>query len=371
MVEEMNTILIVGMGQMGKFYLRQLQELDSAHQQIVGVDIDPEKVTAMRKSREGTEDHTCFRNNIQEAFDDFGKFTVAIVATNTPSHHRVMIDLMKRGVRWILCEKPLGINMNAVNDVYDVMNITNTQIFTAFLMNFSPAIQYVMQRMQNENLVLTEGSVVWGKNRFGDTRPTPGDLEDETVHGMGILHTLCGINQEILQTHVAAQLTYPRYADVEAQAKAHALDASFPQMVNASTMAIEQIVTDKNIVLCNMHSSFILGSQVRRVTAVLSNGHNTDEPIYSVEFNFDVRTGNKSFDHVSITSLNGNIIENLPFDCNKLLDQTKAFIAVTNGGVPDPRLTSFTEARQAVAFSEAVIKSHRASGLMVTAYTET
>lgn len=346
-------VVVVGLGQMGQLYLKKLQTLGV---QLFGYDIDPAKemaIAEMFPNETLVASATCVTD-------------MAIVATNTPSHHRVLIDLMDRGIKHILCEKPLGIDFAAVNEVRDVMVRTGSQIYTAFLMNFSPALLHLIDKMRVENLVLTEGSVVWGKNRYGDKRPTPGDLEDETVHGVGILHNLCAVNQEILQIDVMARLTYPKYASPEAQAKAHALDPSFPAVVNASTMTLEIITTDKGEVPCSLHSSFIGAQQTRRVTAVLSRADDPRQPVYSVEFNFDVKSGGGIVDQLLITMLDGNSVERLEFSCDKLLDQTRAFITATSGGVIDPRLTNYTRAREAVAFSEAVLASHTLDGQKVT-----
>lgn len=373
-------IAIIGLGQMGTLYVAKALAAGIKPQDIVGVDIDPAKVAAAKEkfpsitvlNRTDEPAMVSFTGN---RYDEIECFPIrhtdaAIVATNTPSHHKVLIDLMERGIKQIFCEKPLGLDMTAVDEIRDAMVKHGAQIYTAFLMNFSPALLHLIDKMRAENLVLTEGSVVWGKNRYGDKRPTPGDLEDETVHGVGILHSLCAVNQEIRRIDVTARLTYPKYASPEAQAKAHALDPSFPTEVNASTMAMEHILTDKGEVPCHLHSSFIGAIQTRRVTAVLSRADDPSQPVYSVEFNFDVKTDGKIVDQLTITTLDGNKVERLEFAADKLLDQAQAFIAAAQGGAVDPRLTDYNKAREAVAFSEAVLKSHRNDGKWVTAYTE-
>lgn len=248
----MNTglFVVVGLGQMGGLYVEKMIQLGIAPDHIIGIDIDPEKVAAARNKFIGSSFYGNYEDVCYPYTDDLkiwnqGYVDTAIVATNTPSHHKVIIELIARGVKNILCEKPLGIDAAAVEEIREASAKYDAMIYTAFLMNFSPAILHMIQKMQDEGLIMTEGSVVWGKNRFGDKRPTPGDLEDETVHGVGILHALCGINQKIKRAFVVSQLTYPHYASAGAQAKAHELDESFPVTVNASTMAIERIATDK------------------------------------------------------------------------------------------------------------------------------
>lgn len=348
-------IAVVGIGKMGTDYVRLVQVGGNS---VVGIDIDPVKVEAAKKNFP----EMVFSPH-PESIEDFD-FDGAIVATNTPSHHKVLIDLMRRGVRYILCEKPIGLHMAAVKEVEAVMKETGSKIYTGLLMNFSPATLHVITMMQAANLVMTEGSFVWGKNRMPDKRPTPGDLEDETVHGVGILHALASVNQAIQQILVSAHLTYPVYASAEAQAKAHEFDPSFPMEVNATTMGTELIRTNLGDVPCSLHSSFILGSQVRRVTAVLAKASDPTELVFSVEFNFDV---NKA-DQVRITALTTNDVVVKDFPCDKLGDQTKAFLHAVFNGTEDPRLTDFTGAKQAVAMTEAILLSHKLGGIQQLAY---
>ena len=373
----MKKVVVVGLGQMGNLYVEKLMRLGIVPKHIIGIDIDPAKIVAAKEKFPGVTllghiDETAIHNPTSEPCDQIkcsiaGYVDTAIVATNTPSHHRVIIELMERGVKSILCEKPLGISADAVSEIQEVMNRTGAQVFTAFLMNFSLAILHVIKRMQDEGLIMTEGSAVRGKNRFGDSRPTPGDLKDETVHGAGILQNLCAVNQKIRRIDVLAQLTYSEYTSFEAQVKARALDPSFPMEVNASTMALEVITTDKGEVPCNLHSSFLLSSQTCRITAVLSRAHDPLQPVYSVEFNFDVKVDGKIIDKLMITTLDGNVIENLEFGADKLGDQTAAFLAAASGSEVDPRLTDFNEARNAVKFTEAALQSHKSKSMM-TAY---
>lgn len=369
-------IAIIGLGQMGTLYMGKLLGMGVSPICLLGVDVDLCKVDAAAEKFPGV----VFLNNTNQHVDG-GFYTVgdeeletcvidaAIVATNTPSHHRVIIDLMECGIKQIFCEKPLGLDMMAVDEIRDAMMKHGTQIYTAMLMNFSPVLLHLIDKMRAENLVLTEGTVVWGKNRYGDKRPTPGDLEDETVHGVGILHNLCAVNQEIRQIDVMARLTYPKYASPEAQAKAHDLDPSFPTEVNASTMALDIVTTDKGEVPCHLHSSFIGAKQTRRVTAVLSQTDDPSQPVYSIEFNFDVKVDGKIFDQLAITTLDGNTVKYSAFTADKLMDQTRAFITAAAGGLVDPRLTNYNKAREAVAFTEAVLASHKLGGQKVTAYT--
>ncbi|OGZ64157.1 MAG: hypothetical protein A3A98_04220 [Candidatus Staskawiczbacteria bacterium RIFCSPLOWO2_01_FULL_40_39] len=364
-------ILIAGLGQMGTIYINALKKLGVEENSIIGYDIDAKKASVAyekfpRLQRISSLVHDNGLDHYAQACEDLiSSAHAAIVAVNTPSHHKVIIDLMDFGIKHFLCEKPIGISMEAVDEIGAAVKKTCAKVFTAFLMNFSPAILYVIDKMKSEMLIMTEGSVVWGKNRKGDKRPTPGDLEDESVHGAGILHRLAGINQQVKGLNVSASLTYPDFADPAAQAKAHELDSSFPKRVNATSMIIEKIFTDVCMIPCVLHSSFIYPRQIRKVSVVLAKRENPNNPAYSVEMDFDVRTGIGGVeDQITFTALDGNKPEFLLFPCDKILDQTRAFLQAIEVKI-DPRLTDFDEARRAVAFSDAVMESHHLAGVVV------
>lgn len=356
----MKRILIAGLGQMGKVYINALKKLGVEEAEILGHDIDSVKCNEFKQKFPGVNCFPLLHEDVHEEAT-----SMAIVATNTPSHHKVIAELMSFGIRHLLCEKPIGINMEAVEQIGTAIKETGAKIFTAFLMNFSPSVLKVIEKMQSEDLIMTEGSVVWGKNRKGDKRPTPGDLEDESVHGVGILHRLAGVNQKIQELKVSAQLTYPEFVDPTAQAKAHSLDSSFPERVNATSMVLERIKTDVSETSCVLHSSFLYPHQIRRVSTVLSKQSDPLCPMYSVEMDFDVKTGIGGVeDQLTITTLDGNKVEFFQFACDKILDQTRAFLQAAKGTV-DPRLADFDEAKRAVAFSDAVMKSNQLLGATV------
>src|SRR3989344_3659986 len=134
-------IIVIGLGQMGGNYVRLLQKADIAPSDIIGVDIDPVKVEAARGKFPGV----VIGESIDAVWDS--NITAAIVATNTPSHHRVLCDLMDRGVKYLLTEKPLGINHRAANEIGEMATKCGANVYTAFLMNFSPAVLHLIQQM--------------------------------------------------------------------------------------------------------------------------------------------------------------------------------------------------------------------------------
>ncbi len=362
----MQKIIIAGLGQMGKVYINNLLAMGFREDEIVGFDIDLSKVEQAQKQWPGIDCRDMMTGNVPG---------VAIVCTNTPSHHKVIIALALRHCHHIFCEKPLGMNIDAVYAIRDVIAKTGTKVYSAFLINFSPILADLTELMKKENLILTEGHVLWGKNRFGNNRPTPGDLEDESVHGVGVLHMLAGINQTIQGISVSGRLTFPKYVDEAAQDKARELDPTFPaaDSVNASSMITEQVVTDKcECLTFSIHSSYIMGTQRREVGVLLCSADDPRKPVYYAGMEFDIPLGAGKFtDRLTLTKIENNSVEVIEKACNKILEETRAFLAVTDGQAKDPRSTDFAEALMAVRFSDSVLRSHMNGGGLMVVYNIT
>ncbi|MDD5396786.1 MAG: Gfo/Idh/MocA family oxidoreductase [Candidatus Moranbacteria bacterium] len=384
----MKKIIIVGLGQMGLVYLKNLLTLGYQESEIVGIDIDSAKTKTIKEQFPGITvlNHLGEQINVSPYADDAYEavfasvfagegISTAIVCTNTPSHHRVIADLADNGVKHIFCEKPLGMNIEAANIIRDAIARTGTKVYAAFLINFSPVLADLTELMKNENLILTEGHVVWGKNRFGNNRPTPGDLEDESVHGVGVLHMLAGINQTIQGINVSGRLTFSKYVDEVVQAKAQALDPTFPaaDAVNSSSMIIEQVVTDRcECLTFGIHSSYIMGVQRREVGVLLCSADDPRKPVYYAGMEFDIRTADgKISDRLTLTKIENNSVEVTEKACNKIMEETRAFLAVADGQAKDPRSTDFAEALMAVRFSDSVLRSHMNGGDVVEVYNMT
>lgn len=349
--EKLEKIIIVGLGYMGHFYVANMLKKGGLRQsQIVAVDVNSEKVI---KFREEYPEIQCYES-IDAALGSKEKATAAFVLTNTPSHHLVVSDLVKKGVGYIFVEKPLGIDSRAVALIKKNMK-PETKIFTAFLMNFSGAKDYLTLFMKEKRLYLAEAMVSWGKDRTGDSRPTPGDLQDESIHGWNFCDTLTSINQERKRAVVYARVTFLPYFDQQVQKRAHELDASFPLMANSSSFITETLTTDKGRVVILIHSSFVMLRQTRKVILTL-NGVISATPEWLAEINFDTKDG----DILELKPVGKNKpIELLKFSGDKVWLETEAFLRFVQSGEKDSRLTGFQQAKASVDFTDAAIRSDR------------
>jgi len=364
-------ILVLGTGYMGRIYINNLNEhLGIDQRQIVGVDINSERFTALSKEFPEVEFIYSQADQPLAKFINFNEVGSVFLCTNTPSHHRLLVELMQNGIRNIFCEKPLALNMEGVNAVRKEKLRTGTHIFTAFLMNFSPAVMHIIERMRAENLVLIQGEASWGKNRMYDPRPTPGDLEDESVHPIGVFHTLLQASGlEINAVYVGARLSWLDYIDPEVQRKAHEVDPSFPLRVNSSAFINEEVHCSSIPfpILLHTSSSYVKGKQVRRVECTLAKHDNPIRPHLAIEFNFDTPAG----DILEITRLAERKAEEpLSFRCQKIAAESEAFLNFVESRTRDPRLTDYLEARMSVKVTDAIVESDKMGGCRIQAIGE-
>lgn len=390
-------VAVVGLGQMGKYYINNMLEMGIEPTDIVGVDIDPDKITAAKaefakasefpgivylgslfSNGDGKEGRylgrhpTCvlhpYTDDLQYSPVVCSEF--AVVATNTPSHVRVIEELCELGIRHIFCEKPLGMSVEETDQIERAVRKVNGQVYTAFLINFSPAVSKVLKMMEAENLVLSEGQATWGKNRFGDPRPSAGDTEDECIHGAELLKMFANVNRRVHHESVSARISYLNFLDEAAQAKAHEFDQSFPLKVDSSTFVVGRMESDVGPVNFLLSSSFLLGEQVRTVRLLLANRENPNQPRYAARLDFDMKRDDKIVDILQLTDIprKKNLGEEL-LQGNKIHLQLAAFMEAIKGCGVDNRLTPFFRGRSAVCFTKAVQESHQKGGVPVSVVT--
>lgn len=353
----MEKITIVGLGQMARYYANAIKAFGYGEENIIGVDVNPDKIAAFKSAYPLAE--------VSLHYPEVAP--VAIVATNTPSHHTVIEHLARMcETRWIFCEKPLGIDTAAVEDIQEVVDKYKVKVFTAFLIGFSPAVTALVNKMLDENLVLVDGSSTWGKNRIGDSRPSPGNLMDESVHGVKVLLDLAHINQKVLSKAVMARLSFPSFVDPEAQKLAQKFDKSFPLDPNGTTKCLIDFNTDIWAFTCLTESSFVRGDQVREVTATLAHKEAPHIPLIHAKLAFDIKGEGGVEDHLTLFELHDKKkdIQSIKASCNKIQEELRSFFKVVEGEEPDSRLTDLREAKSMASFAASALQSHHESKLL-------
>jgi predicted dehydrogenase len=357
---------IVGVGQMGRNYLRILIEDLGIHpEQIVLCDTDPERlmqallVSGALVGAKSTEDLA-------------SKVDAAIVATNTPSHYSVIRCLAENGVRRILVEKPITQNAQELQKIRDLeLKCDGLQISTALVIGFSPVRKILVDLIKNENLVLRDATGSWGENRGydGEKHPTAGDRVDEFAHMLEFLLGLVRVHG-IHHVNVVSQIGYLRYVNDEAQNRMHDIDSSYPLLPDHSTKALLTAVLKKGGGLKEdgasldmaLASSFLEAEQVRIVRGTLVR-IGTDFPAYSFTAYFDEKTEvngvMQTVDRLVLTEVRTNEVRQFVEPCDKLGSLTRAFVEWVQGGERNELLADVEWAGYFVRLMEEIGESDR------------
>ena len=250
---------IIGAGQMGGYYANTLvAKCGCPNDDVVVFDRINERAQAVAKK---------YGIAMSESLP--ADIDAAIVAASTPSHHELVVQLAQQGVKHILCEKPLAQDTESLDHIVD--NIGESRVYTALVINFSPALSALATIMNMSEIMLLEFYGRWGKNRgrASEKRPTAGDIEDEAVHPIGTLLMLAKVQGgRIRRASVNAMAGWLPYANEESQRDAHEHDRSFPLRPNHSTSANIRLIGEGYAVQAHIHSSFLLGQETRVIGGV-------------------------------------------------------------------------------------------------------
>lgn len=262
----------------------------------------------------------------------------------------------------IFSEKPLGLTLQHTEDIEKSARENNADIYTGFLIRFSPAVAKLKQFMKEENLIMTTGIVDWGKNRSGDSRPTAGDLEDEAVHGMDILLFFASVNQNIDTLTISGKLEFQKYVDEVIQKNAHERDPSYPLLPNSSAHVQTIIQSSKTEIITTLRSSFVAPSERRYIIIGLADPKEPKKLLYAARMDFDKRLKDSNVED-SIEIWNTQSPNNPPIKfsqtSDKLMSQIEAWTNSIDRKNIDPRLANITDAIHIARWTDAVNQSHK------------
>lgn len=289
-----------------------------------------------------------------------------IIASNTPAHEKNIRDRIENGeVTSIFSEKPLGLTLEQTQSIEGSAGKHNADIYTGFLIRFSPAVEELRKFMKDRNLIMTTGSVDWGKNRRGDTRPTAWDLEDEAVHGMDILLLFASMNQWIDTLTISGKLEFQKYVDEVTQRNAHERDPSYPITPNSSASVMTTIETSHTQILTTLESSFVAPSERRYVKIWLADRSDPEALLYTARMDFDKRLDSGGTEDSLEIWWSGKLVAHSSQKSDKLKEQIHAWIGSMGKEDVDPRLATIEDALVIARWTDAVIQSHE-SGEKIT-----
>lgn len=176
-------------------------------QHYPGVALDPrtelvaicdasEELLEKRKSEWNVE--TAY-SDYQAAIDD-ERVDAVIVATPNFTHAPIGLMAANKG-KHILCEKPLGVSANEVQEMCTAAKQNNVVNMTAFTYRFPPSMKYLRHLLSNGDLgtprhfrsqrFLDLPETSWGWRQYKD-KAGAGDLFDMTIHRIDFAMDLLG-----------------------------------------------------------------------------------------------------------------------------------------------------------------------------------
>lgn len=316
---------------MAKYYLPIIQKF-TTHLILIEQDVDKCKVL-----------QTLYPSAIIDTQIRQHVGTVAFVLSNTPSHVSDITQLLALKYTHIFVEKPLGLSYAETVQLSQRNDIKH--IYVAYLMRFSGALHALRQWATAQQVSISHGHVEWGKDRTQEQRPSAGALEDESVHGMGIL---CDLFSDASLRHISAVLGFDPYVIASIQQKAHSLDASFPLMPSSSVSIQMQFEHNGVFSPASLCSSFLRLQRRRNLQATFRNS----TQCFQVEIDFDQPQG----DHLRIFQQGAALLDT-HYPGNKIEQEITAFFAAVSGQV-DARLTTFAQALKLLYYVECCKISH-------------
>ena len=348
----MNRIAVVGCGQMGSTYVPIIRKLTDVP--LILVEHDRSKW-----GKSWQEDL-----QIVESIDKVSGCDTAFVLSNTPAHAKNIAALVARGCRNIFVEKPIVMKLEELQKLESVMMAyPEVEIYTAYLMNFSGAVNALSEYIDENDLFLRSISVEWGKDRCGNNRPTAGNLEDESVHGLSILHRLAqGFGLKAVS--LSALTDHTTFVDLGVQSAAKALDESFPNHPIATSFVQSTWYTERGNFIASLRSSYLRPSQKREVNGVLTA---RDGSAHLFSISFDEKDEGGVSDRLMIRKAGPNNLAEVykSFYVNKVEAEVKAFLSAADGSIVDGRLTDLDESSFLAEIVDACVKSATADGQVV------
>lgn len=342
---------VIGYGQMGKLYLRDLTELGVPQQDLIVFDRRPERLSECAQHYPGV----TLSNTLADLLSR--KPEGVFILTNSPEHLAVIQAVLHVGIEKIFVEKPLVLPEQKFHVRYIAeMN----QVFVGYQINFSPAFGFLLEFMKGARLEARETHILWGKDRFGDERPTGGNLEDEATHGIRAAMKLIAWTQSPRGIDVQAGLSFPPYMKPSAQEAAHEIDMSYPLQPNATTDLHLCVRTDTQPSHVFLRSSFVSFEQVRRIDVLLTDYMGTPSKKARLEFDYS------GVDRLLLSELGPKAtpqVREFPAGA-KLRTQTEAVLEVwKKGGDPHPQLTKFEDALLILQISDAATRASKVGTL--------
>lgn len=173
---------VIGLGSMGKNHARVCSEINTIT--LAGVsDIDPHAVTTIADRF-----HT---QPIPNYKDMIHTIDAAIIATPTVTHHKIALDLLKKG-KHVLVEKPICENVQKAEELVKIAKKEGVVLSVGHIERHNPVVRFVKDSMNSKKLgeliSLTSKRVSSFPGRIRDV----GVVFDFGIHDIDVMRYLVG-----------------------------------------------------------------------------------------------------------------------------------------------------------------------------------
>jgi predicted dehydrogenase len=187
-------IALIGYGVIGKVHINVINNLN---ENLVGIcDIDENKLNGF--------DENITYTDYKEMLD---KTNPDIVHICTPHylHKEMIIYALERNIN-VLCEKPICISKEELNEIEIAVRKSNAQLGVCYQNRYEPVILFAKEYLKNKEVVSAHGSLLWHRDAQYYSQASwrgvkkyegGGVLINQAIHTIDLLQYFYGMPEEI------------------------------------------------------------------------------------------------------------------------------------------------------------------------------
>lgn len=191
---------IIGMGAIGPIHINALLQ---RQQNIVALcDLDKEKCNkANEKFALNAKIYTDYKQMLDEQCLD-----VVHICTPHYLHAEMICEGLRRNIN-VLCEKPLAINMEQIEEIEKVVQKTTAQLGVCFQNHFNAAVLYVKDFLKDKEIKAASANLIWERDaayyaqaawRGTWEQEGGGVMINQAIHGLDLLQWICGMPERVI-----------------------------------------------------------------------------------------------------------------------------------------------------------------------------
>ena len=133
------------------------------------------------------------------------KLDVIHICTPHYLHAPMIIEGLSRNIN-VLCEKPVAISYQQLEDIQKAVDSSKAQLGVCFQNRFNPSVQYVKNRIKGKKVLGGSFNIAWDrgvdyytKDAWRGTREQEGGgvMINQAIHGLDIMQWMCGMPDSV------------------------------------------------------------------------------------------------------------------------------------------------------------------------------